>query len=128
MRYALVSIATVLMMGLIVGCELVRTPEDCDADLQAMQQVVVEAVNTGLSCHTNSDCVALDVTNGCFGACPVAVSRDALTTIQTQISDADKAYCRNYAEQCGYSLPLCVESAPACVQGSCQMVDPMAGL
>lgn len=128
MNKVIVAISTVLMMFLVIGCELVRTPEDCDADLQAMQQVVTEAVASGLSCQMDSDCVALNVSNGCFGACPVAVSRDALNSIQTQVTDADKTYCKNYAEQCGYSTPLCPESMPACIQGTCQMQDPMAGL
>lgn len=117
-----------LFVGLLMGCELVRTPEECEEDLQAMQAVVAEAVAAGLSCQSDSDCVMMDVSNACYGACPVAVSILSYEQIGREIRDAEQLYCRQYGEECGYAQPLCPELKTACVQGSCRMVDPMEGL
>lgn len=130
MRHAFLysCLAGLGFVSMLLGCELVRTPEECDADLEAMQQAVTDAVASGLSCQLDSDCIVMDVSNGCFGACPVSVGRDHYSTVISQVEDADRTYCKNYADQCGYSIPLCVEATAACIQGRCQLVDPLENL
>ena len=112
-----------MAISLMAGCEWVRTPEACEADSEAMQTAITEILVGGQSCIMDEDCVSFDVSNGCFGACSLAVNRGETQRLEDEIWDADMAYCTGFVEQCGYLTPGCPAMRPACEQGQCRMVE-----
>jgi hypothetical protein len=120
----------IVILGLgitLVGCELMRTPEECEADLEEMHAEVDAAVSSGIACQRDTDCVLFNPTNNCYGACPVAVNANEMPRIEQDVLRADAELCRNFAEQCGYSTPSCPTLEPVCQQGQCVLIDRTEG-
>ncbi len=120
-------VSTALIGIGLTACNLIRTPEECEADLSAMQDAVATSVDSGLACVNDSDCTVYDPSNGCFGSCPVAVNAGELPRIDQQIAQADERYCTGFGEQCGYTTPSCPELSPVCQAGRCALVDGAGG-
>ena len=126
MFHRLFALLTVLLVLLSLGaCDYLRTEADCAADADAMHDAVAMALDGGTACRQDSDCVAMDVSNLCYGTCPVAVHRADVDRVSKAIDDAESALCEVYMEQCGYSTPQCPARSPVCNQGRCEMAEPL---
>ncbi len=119
-----------LLLGMLLllpatGCDYLRTEADCTADLDAMHDAVAMALGQGTSCRQDSDCVEMDVSNLCYGACPVAVHRADADFVVEAVEEAEAAFCPGFMEQCGYTTPQCPARTPVCRQGLCEMAEPL---
>ncbi len=113
----------IVVLG-VGGCALPRDPAACEADRNEMQAVIDQSVETANACVVDADCVAFDPSNACFGTCPVAVSAEAVDAVQATIDEAENLYCEAYAEDCGYTTPLCLQMIPVCDAGQCTLATP----
>jgi len=114
------TVSTIIAL-LASGCDVDRGADLCELDEASMHEAVNSIVSSGQACQKDSDCVALDVSNGCYGACPVAVSATEITRLEDEIWEADFAFCTAFKEQCGYETPGCPALRPVCEQGQCRM-------
>ena len=117
----LVAIGLLFAASLAIGCEP-RTVEDCASDVEAMREVVLDAVDTAASCSSDMDCAIMDVSNACEARCPVAVNFEAIDHVAGRVFDAELSYCVGYGEDCGFTSVTCEERVPACVANRCEMV------
>lgn len=118
-----ITILAALFASLLTGCEFVRTPDSCAVDFEAMVASVEDLVASGQDCRQDSDCIVMDTSNGCYGACPVAVNKLELSRLEKELRDADLTYCREYTEQCGYLAASCPALSIGCIQGQCRMLE-----
>ncbi len=114
-----------LVLAFLGGCDYPRTQADCATDLEAMEAAVDLALEPGRVCEKDTDCVAMDISNDCYGACPVAVHRGEVDRVAAAVKEAEMAFCYGYMEQCGYTTPSCAERTPVCRAGRCEMAEPL---
>ena len=114
-----------LLLISLSACGYVRTDADCAADLDAMREAVSTALEGATACVQDTDCVDMDVSNLCYGTCPVAVNRADVDYVDKVIGEAESAFCTGYMEQCGYTTPECPVRTPVCNHGRCEMAEPL---
>ena len=112
---------------IVTGCIFGDEEEDfgveddgiCDNDGAAAFDHIDVAISQNLSCEIAEDCVEVQTSTNCQGACPVYVSIEGATTVEDAISEADALYCPEVGGDCAYATPGCQALPPACVDGMC---------
>lgn len=120
-RFAIFFFAVVT--AVFGACEDLDSMEQCYETLETMQATVRDVLLAGEGCMNDAECVMFDPSNGCYGACPVAVNMRDISWINMTIMEADNMYCQTFAEDCWYDEPeSCVAVRPACEMGRCTAV------
>jgi hypothetical protein len=93
----------------------------CATMQQALSALVADLIDAAKSCQSDSDCVLVDVSTACQGACPAAINGDMKADTLAALAAFDEGVCKafDYAAMCGYSTPKCMAPKLSCQAGSC---------
>ena len=105
----------------LMACEP-RTAEDCASDVDAMRDVIVEAVDAAGYCEEDADCAMFDPSNACEDRCAVAVNVYEVDFMSQRILDGELNHCVAYGDDCGFTSVTCEARVPQCNSNRCEMV------
>lgn len=110
-------------------CALSVCVPDCENDpmckkrLQMTQRRIHHVLEKTRPCRADDECVEVDNSTGCQGACGAYVNRRWAPRVQNFIDQVDERLCTGYQEDgCPYATPRCVVTAGACVDNRCTSV------
>lgn len=101
------------------GCE----PDDkmCDERLAKMLRKTERLVRRTNRCESDEQCMRVDTSTGCQGACGEWISRMYVVPFDRRLDRIDRRVCGTYQDDgCPYATPGCIADRGACVRGRCR--------
>ncbi len=92
----------------------------CEIRRQKAARAVDHVVEKSNYCRAAKDCVEINIDTRCGGRCPAYVNRSRADGASKRIDRIDRRICSDYDQlHCGYSLPGCLVTQPACIDHKC---------
>ena len=88
---------------------------------KAKNNAIKTVVDNAKACNVDGDCIIASKYTKCAGACGVAINKDKEADLKTMLGWVDSNICipLDYAKQCGYMTPMCMQPNPGCLNQAC---------
>ncbi len=98
----------------------------CKNKNKSATEAIAEAVTKAMVCSADADCLIVQTSTKCRGACGEAVNKANKDTVTTVVKWVDANICAVAGPDspCPYATPGCIAPKPGCVNKACVYMKP----
>ena len=111
-----------VLATIVVAVSCSRCGDNCEERASKTRNMVDAAIAANKSCRVDADCVLINLSTDCYGACSGSVAATGAEEVRDAFSEANRSYCSGYVDDgCPFITPECLPVAVVCKEGTCDI-------